>query len=171
MPDATDKTLGSRAFYDRLEMQLAEARTDLIVLRTEAEARIVAKIAADHLTAATESQCPEAVLQAIRDVAWVNLDPITKVRCTALDTVLNAIGINSLKKLMASDGRWISRIGAHGRLILDESLLLELHWKHGDSLLLVKEESDYISVRRVVRVKSPNRASVCYSVPQSILSV
>lgn len=164
MQDATDKTIGSRAFYDRLELQLAEARTEQGAPCLETGVRIVARVAADHLASATETLCPETMLQAIRDVAWVNLDPITRVRCSDLDTVLNALGINSLTRVMASDGRWISRIGTQGRLTLEETLLLELHWKHGDSLLLVKEESDRLSIRKVIRVENPQREGVCYSV-------
>lgn len=62
------------------------------------------------------------------------------------------------------DGRWVVRIGSRGRLTLPETLLYELGWKQGDSLLWVADTPNLLLVRKVVRVAGHPRRGVSYLV-------
>lgn len=144
-----------RTFHERLEKSLAQAKAGQTVALFEAELRIIARTASEHLTAALENPDPEMVLLAIRDVAWVHVCPASRSHFPTVMKVLDALGIRLLATTpRPPDGRWVLRIGSRGRLTLPEALLYELGWKQGDSLLWEEDEPGRLSVRKVIRVAS-----------------
>lgn len=161
MPDETTRALSSRIFYEHLEKSLAQARADKTHSLFEAKARVIAMVASEHLTAALEDPDPEAVLLAICDVAWAFLSPSSRPLVAAVMKALDTLGIQSITHpLPPPSGRWVARIGSRGRLTLPETLLYELGWKLGDTLLWEEVEPGRLSVRKVVHLNSrrQNRA-------------
>ncbi len=164
MPGETTENLASITFFERLEKSLAQARASQTVSLFEVEEGIIAKIASEHLSAALEEGDPEAMLLAIRDVAWVLLSPAAKPSSSRFMKVLDALGmLNPGIAPQPSDGRWVTRIGSRGRLTLPEYLLYEMGWGKGDSLLFQGDEPGRLLVRKVVRLSPTTYPSVTSS--------
>lgn len=153
MSEGANEVLASRAFFERLEKKLTQARSGSADSLLEEEARILARAACEHLLTSIENPNPNAMISAIRDLGWDGFYSTSLPPLPSVMRVLGALGVMFQARTSdLPDGRWVLRIGRHGRVTLPEAMLLESGWMEGDYLLVTSAAPNRLSIRKVVRI-------------------